>query len=294
MLYPFGATNADKMRSFSIAVMLKDEVDAWPENVGKDGDPDKLSDARCRGYWEDRKIFRGSTPLIKGASVIERQYRRGDQRKYRVLCKSCNAPQELRWEVIDKETGEVLGGFRWDYNSDGSLAMDSVRYVCRFCQHEHPDSDRVWLVAEENGAHWYPTSEPVQPGIRSYHLPAFYSTLTPWYQAVGEYLDAWDIEAGRPKSNKLFQTFYNNILASTYEVLGSRVTFRMVSGHRRAIYRRGEIPNAYAVKHSGSRVLLLTMTVDVHKANLAVAVMGLDKGHALLPGRLLAANADAQ
>ena len=41
-LVPFGAINANKMRSFSIAVMLKDEIDAWPDRVGKDGDPDKL------------------------------------------------------------------------------------------------------------------------------------------------------------------------------------------------------------------------------------------------------------
>ena len=58
-LVPFGAKNADKMRSYSIAVMLKDEIDAWPDIVGKDGDPDALSDDRCSGYWERRKIFRG-------------------------------------------------------------------------------------------------------------------------------------------------------------------------------------------------------------------------------------------
>lgn len=100
-LVPFGAKNADKMRSYSICVMLKDEIDAWPDTVGKDGDPDALSDDRCSGYWERRKIFRGSTPLIKGISKIEKAYLRGDQRKYMVLCKSCGFPQELRWSTKD-------------------------------------------------------------------------------------------------------------------------------------------------------------------------------------------------
>ena len=93
-MVPFGARTADKMRSYSIMVMLKDEIDAWLETVGKasttgnktDGDPDKLSDARCKGYWERRKIFRGSTPTIKGISKIYKQYKRGDERKYNVLC----------------------------------------------------------------------------------------------------------------------------------------------------------------------------------------------------------------
>ena len=102
-MVPFGAKNADKMRSYSIAIMLKDEIDAWPDTVGKDGDPDSLSDDRCSGYWERRKIGRGSTPLIKGKSKIEAAYLRGDQRVYNILCKSCGFPQSLRWETIDKE-----------------------------------------------------------------------------------------------------------------------------------------------------------------------------------------------
>ena len=109
-LVPFGAKNADKMRSYSIAVMLKDEIDAWPDTVGKDGDPDALSDDRCSAYWERRKIFRGSTPLIKGKSKIESAFQRGDQRIYRVLCKACGFPQALRWHSVDKETGVI--GFR--------------------------------------------------------------------------------------------------------------------------------------------------------------------------------------
>ncbi len=70
-MIPFGAKTADKMRAFSIMVMLKDEIDAWADTVGKDGDPDALSDDRCSGYWERRKIFRGSTPLILASSKIE-------------------------------------------------------------------------------------------------------------------------------------------------------------------------------------------------------------------------------
>ncbi|GAH29034.1 unnamed protein product, partial [marine sediment metagenome] len=64
VLYPFGANNVTKMRTFSIWFMMKDEIDGWPDTVGKGDCPDKLSDARCSGYWETRKIFRGSTPEI--------------------------------------------------------------------------------------------------------------------------------------------------------------------------------------------------------------------------------------
>lgn len=273
-LVPFGAVNANKMRSYSIAVLLKDEIDAWPDTVGKDGDPDSLSDDRCSGYWERRKIFRGSTPLIKGKSKIQAAYERGDQRKYMVLCKSCNYPQELRWETVDKESG-IIGGFDWDLD-DGVLVLESVRYRCRKCGHEHYEHDKERLFSEDFGAHWKPTARPVEPGIRSYHLPALYSPIgmQPWYKCVSAYLRGFDPVERKVRDIGKYQVFYNNILAEPFEILGSKIRFTSVSAHRRAVYRLGQIPNKFASEYAGSPVLFLTCQVDVHKTNLAVAVMG--------------------
>lgn len=275
-LVPFGARNANKMRAVSICVMLKDEVDAFPETVGDDGDPDALTDKRCKGYWEDRKIFRGSTPLIKGTSKIEKAYLRGDQRKYMVRCKSpdCRHPQELRWHTEDKTTG-VIGGFKWDMNGR-TLDLDSVRYCCQVCGQEHYESDKERLFSPEYGAEWVPTADPVEPGIRSYHLPALYSPigLGPWHLCVSSYLAGYDPETKKVIDIGKYQDFYNNILGEPFEVLGSRVTFQAVSRHRRHSYRKGEIPNEHAKTYAGSEILFLTCQVDVHKSNLAVAVMG--------------------
>lgn len=276
-LLPFGAKNADKMRMHSICVLLKDELDAWPDTVGKDGDPDALSDDRCSAYWERRKIFRGGTPLILGSSKIQAAYLRGDQRVYQVLCKSCGFPQALRWETVDKETG-VVGGFAWDME-DGTLLLESVRYCCQNCGHEHYEADKERLFSPDYGAHWEPTARPAEPNIRSYHLPALYSPIgmQPWYKSVGAYLKGFDPVEKRVRDISKYQVFYNNILAEPFEILGSKVHFTQVSAHRRAIYRLGEIPNTYAKKHSGSHILLLTCQVDVHKKNLAVSVKGWTK-----------------
>lgn len=273
-MVPFGAKTADKMRSFSIMVMLKDEIDAWLDTVGKDGDPDSLSDDRCSGYWERRKIFRGSTPLILTNSKIEAAYRRGDQRQYHVLCKSCGFPQALRWETVDKKTG-VVGGFQWDMD-DGVLNLESVRYCCQNCGTPHYEHDKELLFSPDGGAQWVPTARPAEPNIRSYHLPAMYSPIgmQPWYKCVSAYLKGFDPVAKKVKDIGKYQVFYNNILAEPFEVLGTKVRFTQVSAHRRAVYRLGQIPNNYAVKHSGSVILFLTCQVDVHKSNLAVTVMG--------------------
>ncbi len=273
-LTPFGARNADKMRQASICIMLKDEIDGWPLTVGKDGDPEALSTARCDSYWEQRKIFRGSTPLLKGTSKIQKAYLKGDQRKYHVLCKSCGYPQELRWETKDKETG-LSGGFQWE-TDEGVLVIESVRYCCQKCGHAHYEHDKEQLFSEEHGAKWIPTAKPVEPSIRSYHLPALYSPvgMKPWYACVLQYLDGYD-----PKSRKVidipaFQVFYNNILAEPFEVVGNRIRKESVSGHRRVVYRLGQIPNEYSAQYSGSKILFVTCQVDVHDKNLAVATMG--------------------
>lgn len=278
-LVPFGAKNADKMRSYSICVMSKDEIDAWPDVVGKDGDPDALSDDRCSGYWERRKIFRGSTPLIKGLSKITSAYLRGDQRQYTVKCKHCGFPQALRWETYNKETG-VQGGFKWDLSEDGVLDFESVRYCCQHCGEPHFEYDKERLFSPDHGAEWVPTSKPVEPGIRSYHLPAFYSPIgmQPWYKCVSAYLKGFDPIQKKVIDIGKYQVFYNNILAEPFEILGSKVRFTQVSAHRRAVYRLGQIPNKYAMQHSGSPILMVTCQVDVHKTFLAVSVKGWAKG----------------
>ena len=268
-LVPFGARNADKMRSFSIAVMLKDELDAWPDTVGKNGDPDVLSDARCSGYWERRKIFRGSTPLLKGMSKIEKAYLRGDQRQYYVRCKRCGYAQVLRWKAQKK------GGFNWEVE-DGSLVLESVRYCCKNCNEPHYEHDKDKLFSPEYGAEWRPTAKSVEPYIRSYHIPAFLSPvgLQPWYKCVSEYLSAFDQEHKKVIDISRFQTFYNNILAEPFEMMGSKVRFVSVSAHRRPIYRFGSIPNKYAKENSASPILFLVCCVDVHRSNLAISVFG--------------------
>ncbi len=276
-LVPAGARNADKLRSYSICIMLKDETDSWLEKVGKDGDPERLTDDRCSGYWERRKIFRGSTPLIAGISKIQSAYLRGDQRKYMVLCKHCGYPQTLRWEHIDKETG-IVGGFQWEYE-DGTLILNSVRYCCQQCGGAHYEYDKGKLFSPEHGAYWLPTARPVEPNIRSYHLPAMYSPggMRPWYKCVSDYLQGFDPVEKRVIDITKFQVFYNNVLAEPFEIMGSKVRFKNVSAHRRAVYRLGEIPNKFAAEWSGSPILLLTCQVDVHDNNLAVTVMGWTK-----------------
>ena len=52
------------------------------------GDPENLAESRASGF-DDAKILRISTAMLKGTCRITRAYERGDQREYRVPCPEC-------------------------------------------------------------------------------------------------------------------------------------------------------------------------------------------------------------
>lgn len=270
-LVPYGVNSPGKLRSHSIAVMIKDEVDGWKQNVGKDGNPDKLTDTRTDGYTDVRKVFRGSTPLLRHNSLIWGRYLEGDQRKYFVPCKHCGRMQPLKWHRVDKETG-LKSGFVWDYHEDGTLDLESVRYLCMHCQGPHYEYDKMAMFS---GGEWRATATPISRDIRSYHLPSLYSPvgMKPWYRNVQEYIACYDVKTNRVTNIEKYQVFYNNVLGEPFDTQGTRLTFRQVSAHRKR-YPSGTVPNTLAVQYTNSRVLFLTCQVDVHKDNLAVAVMG--------------------
>lgn len=275
-LIPFGAQNANKLRSIPIQIMLRDEIDGWPDVVGKDGDPLKLSADRCAAYEGSRKIFDASTPLLKGASKIHQRFLSGDQRYYFVCCLNCSFPQVLRWRHIDANTG-VVSGIVWESDDGGRLVPDSVRYVCQSCHHPHTNDDKTRLLSPDHGAEWRQTAEPVAPDRRSYHLSALYSPvgMQTWATCVQKWLEAWDVLTNTARDVEKLQVFYNNVLGEPFEDRGGdKIRFERVSAHRRTQYRYGEIPNTFALAHCGSVILLLTCTVDVHKDSLKVAVFG--------------------
>ena len=274
-MVPFGANNANKMRQFSICVLFKDEIDGWPDIVGGEkaqGDPDELSDARCDAYPTTKKIFRGSTPLWLHNSKIEKAYLMGDQRKYQVRCRNpeCGEMQEIRWST---KRGEP-GGFKWEFDDAGTLIPQSVRWCCAKCDHPHYERDKRLLFAEEHGAKWVPTAIPKVPFRRSYHLPALYSSFKPWYECAAMWLEAFDPAAEKVLDIGKYQVFYNNILAEPFEKKGAKVTLTQVSAHRRTCYGFGTIPNNFANLHAKSKIMFLTCQADIHKSNIACAVMG--------------------
>jgi phage terminase large subunit GpA-like protein len=274
-LIPFGAVNANKLRSSSICYLFRDEVDGYPLNA--DGDPIQLSQDRTAAFESARKIFDVSTPLIKGTSRIEKLFQAGDRRYYKCRCLSCGFPQALRFSRTNKETGKD-SGMAWETEND-RLVEGSVRYLCENCGHAHANEDKTRLF-EDGNAYWEPTVQPREQHHRSYALNSLYSPcgMQSWHSCVANWLNCWDVKKNRSRDNAALMVFYNTTLGKPFEERGERLKFEVVSSLRRHSYSFGEIPNKYAIEHCGSPILALTCAVDVHAKGLHVGVFGWTRG----------------
>lgn len=269
---PIGAKNANKFRQTSAQVLFMDEVDAWADTVGKDGDPVALLTDRCSAYWDHRKIFYGSTPLLEDTSKIYKVYRKGDQRKYYVPCKNCNYLQVIEWEDADKNRN-----FEWEFEN-GSLIAESVAYKCTACGFKHYNYDKTKMFGSDLSC-WKPTATPLNKLIRSYHVPAFLSPvgMQPWAKCVEAFLRGYDTERNRVQDAPSYQVYVNNIEGLPYTLPGNKVDFVSATKLRRFEYKMGEINNSYISKVTGSSILMVICTVDVQKRFLSVATFGITR-----------------
>lgn len=270
-----GARSAGKLRSTPIRFLMEDEVDGYPDAIGRDGDPMALAEDRTAAFEGSRKIIRGSTPLIMQTSRIFREYMKGDQRKYQVPCRHCGRYQDLRF--TGSEADGTAYGLRWDMEPDGNLRPGSVRYICRYCGGEWENDDKARFLPR---GRWEPTARAEHPGRRSYHLSALYSPvgMQTWEALVRKWLEAWDQENSRPRNREKLQQFYNNVLGWPWEEHGETPKLESVIAHRRAVYNSGRVPNKAAQEECNGRIEVVTAAADIHEERIDVLVGGWTRG----------------
>lgn len=268
-MLPLGAINANKMRSLSAPILLRDEISAWPLSVGRDADPLKLTETRTNSYEQSRKILDLSTPNITATDAISKRFKMGDQRYYEIPCKHCGEYQVLKFRGTAE--GGVSYGLKWDMDDEHTVAPGTTRYVCKHCHGEMCNDDKITIMQR---GRWVATAKPRQQNFRSYHLSALYAPYfaRTWEAIAIAWVEAWDDESNLPRDLELLQVFYNNDLGLPYELKTDKVKVYQVSPHRRDCYRMGELPGDHPVRNAGGRIEMLTMAVDVQAKWLAVSI----------------------
>jgi len=154
------------------------------------GDPEQLAVSRASAF-DEAKILRTSTPMIRGACRITAAYERGIAQEWAVPCPMCGHKAPLRWEDFKP--------------SITPEAPEAAHFTCRSCggviEHKHKTAMVAageWVANNPRGDH------------PSFHLWRAYMPHRDWASIAVEWLQA-EGDAGRE------QTFFNDVLGLPYE-----------------------------------------------------------------------------
>lgn len=239
-----GANSASGLRSMPIRFLMLDEVDSYPADLDGEGSPVKLAEVRTSNY-PNKKIYKISTPTLKGRSLIEKEYENTDKRMYFVPCPHCGMLQVLKWENM-----------QWELGNDPTKA-DKVWYECEAC-HEAIDEKHKTDMLESG--EWKATdpkrSNPERVG---YFLSSLYSPYGwfSWRQMVNEYLEALNDEVK-------MKTFWNTRLGLPYAISGEAPSWEILMNRT----------ESYAPNKPPIGVTFLTAGVDIQRDRIELEIVG--------------------
>jgi phage terminase large subunit GpA-like protein len=263
-----GANSPDSLRSDHLPYVICDEVDAFPWDVGGEGDPMTLIENRQRTFSR-AKTYLVSTPTTEGTSRIALQYSRSDQRRYHVPCPHCGELQAL--EFGGAGTGH---GLKWrlgpEQPGEPPQAI-AAWYVCQHCGAEIEEKHKPDMLA---AGRWI-AKHPQRKHHRGYHLNALYAPTglgLGWLKIAQKWLDVQGDSAE-------LKAFVNTYLGEVWREIGDSV-------EAGSLLARLEAYDPVACP-----VLLKTAGVDVQKDRLEASIVGWGAGeeawlidHLILPG----------
>jgi len=283
-----GANSAAELKSTPVRYLFEDELDEYPDDVDGQGPADELAEKRTDTYGFRRKIYKPSTPTIRGRSKIEAAYNRSDRRRYYVPCPHCRQEQVLAWGQMRFETrrvrelrcaacgviAELVGGATPDICTSCKAKVDPVQilerdtgevlevwYECGHCTGRIDEHHKTAMI--ERGRWIAEAPGPGKPA--GFHLSALYSPLGwfSWTAAVKKRL-----EAEKDPTGELLKVWTNTVLGETYAEASEQPSDLDLK-NRAEGYRIGTVPMAG---------LMLTASVDVQADRLEAEVGAWGRG----------------
>ena len=216
-----GGKAARNFRRLTVDVAIIDELDAFDQNIEKEGAPAKLAARRAQGS-DFRKFIAGSTTNVKELSMIEPGEERCEARlRWFYACPHCGHEQILRFGGKD-----TAGGIKFDSSLPPRQAAASAEYQCESCEgrfpHKHYAADATsgrWMTKDRSI--WLDTTGETtvfrdadglrvdSPRTVGLHIWTGMSEMVPWSELVSEFMSIDDPED--------LQSFVNLTLGESWE-----------------------------------------------------------------------------
>ncbi len=230
------------------------------------GDPEALALSRASGF-DDAKILRVSTPLIRGTCRISRAFARSDRRYFHVPCPHCGNMAPLTWENFRK-------------NIDPER-LAAACFTCDACgaviDHGHKEAMVAagqWVATNPGGDH---------PG---FHLWRAYASQRDWASIAIEYAQVmgWTgLQTGTTSDDvvrqaveaETEQTFWNDVLGLPYEQASAGPDWQALRD-RVELAAPGE---GLPVGTVPARGVILTAGVDCQQDRIEVQVVAFGRNY---------------
>lgn len=233
-----GANAPSQLASRPIRILFADEIDRFPDSAGAEGDPLQLAIKRTTTFW-NRKIIEVSTPTIKGASKIEKEYESSSMEHLNVACPHCGKYQTYEWEQL-----------KFDHVS-GTKEFTMLGYQCRHCG--VIEREVLW---KKQPIKWI-AEHPERKDVRGFHLNEMASPWKHWDEIVEDFLEA------KRQGKEMLKVWHNTSLGLSWEEDGDLDI-------KDILLKRREFYNCLVPKD----VLVLTCAVDVQDNRLEYEIVG--------------------
>ncbi|WP_148715036.1 phage terminase large subunit family protein [Chitinolyticbacter meiyuanensis] len=244
-----GANSAQSLQSRAVRYLVLDEIDRYPLDVDKQGDPVGMATKRTDTYKRTRKVFKLSTPGLLDESRIWKDYQETDQRRIFVPCPHCGHMDYIRWQNI-----------RWPKGKP-----EDVRLYCEACGAGIEERYKTWMLERYEAR---PTAVSKRPRSRGYHVPGLYSPLgwRSWADIARDWEQAQaELAVGE---DKLLKKVVTLDLGEPYERQGEQAVMS-------ELIARAEAYDHRMVPHGG---LILTAAVDVQGNRLEIQIVAWGRG----------------
>lgn len=245
ILFLAGGNSPNSYAQVTAARVMMDDLDRFPGEIGDEGDPVALARGRCKSFPR-YKLMLVSTPTIKDASLIEREYKISDQRRYHVHCPACGAAQPLRWENL-----------KWD---QVNKPPQSAWYECGPCGHAIDEHHKPGMLA---AGQWVPDHP--ENKRRGYHVSALYAPIglgPSWLDLATKFLEA-------KQDPGTLKTFINTDLGETWEDQTLALKTNELEKRMELEFDMMQIPPG---------VVALTAFIDTQDTWLDITVLGWHEG----------------
>ena len=255
-----GPANHGMLRNISRQYGFIDDFEKMKSSDKSSGSTAEMIEQRFAAYYTKMKLMYISTPELKKTSNIEKEYLKGDQRKWHIPCPCCGVKIAIEWEIESViHPGEMVG-ITWNTDEDGMVVRGSVGYTCQECHGFFDDRNKMELI---RAGEYIATAKSQEPGRVSFHISSLYAPtyMFDWEHYVRKYIAAFPEDG--PVDQAKAKTFFNLVLGETYEDDVKEISASTMQKNMRS-YEIGTIPEKQSIADGNGKIIMITMGSDLN------------------------------